>query len=138
MTLQLPGGLRGSWSRRSSRYQEEDMESIVGENNTGTNISVQKDLHSVSSEFPRTPLTGAKGDWSNVVQLPPSTGTLNKRSVSRNQRYANNHDTLVKDYSRKRWLILSLLSVEIDRLFRVPVLGGSWTTLLQSPLAPVR
>merc|ERR1719300_2022551 len=93
-----------------------DMESIVGENHTGTNISVQKDLHSVSSEFPRTPLTGAKGDWSNVVQLPPSTGTLNKRSVSRNQRYANNHDTLVKDYSRKRWLILSLLSVEIDMM----------------------
>merc|ERR1719402_1631225 len=94
-----------------------DMESIVGENNTGTNISVQRDLHSVSSEFPRTPLTGAKGDWSNVVQLPPSTGTLNKRSVSRNQRYANNHDTLVKDYSRKRWLILSLLSVEIDMMY---------------------
>ena len=59
-------------------------------------------------------------------------GTLNKRSVSRNQRYANNHDTLVnlsikslcssfccsqvKDYSRKRWLILSLLSVEIDMM----------------------
>ena len=42
------------------------------------------------------------------------TGTLTKRSVSRNQRVVNNHENMVKDYSRKRWLILSLLSVEID------------------------
>ena len=71
------------------------------------------------------------GNQSRMCFFP---GTLNKRSVSRNQRYANNHDTLVsfmiqekspsfyiccsqvKDYSRKRWLILSLLSVEIDMM----------------------
>ena len=41
------------------------------------------------------------------------SGTLNKRSVSRNQRVPNN-DSLVRDYSCKRWLMLSLLSVEID------------------------
>ena len=34
--------------------------------------------------------------------------------MSRNQRVVNNHENMVKDYSRKRWLILSLLSVEID------------------------
>ena len=33
--------------------------------------------------------------------------------MSRNQRVATN-DTLVRDYSCKRWLMLSLLSVEID------------------------
>ena len=59
----------------------------------------------------RSPHEGA-GHWS-----PRSAaGTLNKRSVSRNQRVVNNHDNMVKDYSRKRWLILSLLSVEIDML----------------------
>ena len=41
------------------------------------------------------------------------SGTLTKRSVSRNQR-APQQDSLVRDYSCKRWLMLSLLSVEID------------------------
>jgi hypothetical protein len=29
--------------------------------------------------------------------------------VSRSQKATNNHENLVKDYSKKRWLILSLL-----------------------------
>ena len=76
-------------------------------------------IRSVSSEFARTPTGGAPGlsnTWTNVVPLGPATGTLTKRSASRNQRVGNNHDNLVKDYSRKRWLILSLLSVEIDMM----------------------
>ena len=39
---------------------------------------------------------------------------MNKRSVSRNQKVVSNHDNMVKDYHRKRGLILSLLSVEVD------------------------
>jgi phosphatidylinositol 4-kinase len=94
-----------------------DMESIVGE--AGPVHPFPADVRSVSSEFARTPTGshppgGLANTWTNVVPLGPGTGTLNKRSVSRNQRFANNHDNLVKDYSRKRWLILSLLSVEID------------------------
>ena len=51
--------------------------------------------------------------------------------MSRNQRYATHQDNLVKDYSRKRWLILSLLSVEID-------LAITWLSPLdlQPDLAP--
>ena len=56
-----------------------------------------------------------RGYWSHWSPRS-AAGTLNKRSVSRNQRVVNNHDNMVKDYSRKRWLILSLLSVEIDML----------------------
>jgi len=94
-----------------------DMESIVGE--AGPVHPFPADVRSVSSEFARTPTGshppgGLANTWTNVVPLGPGTGTLNKRSVSRNQRFANNHDNLVKDYSRKRWLILSLLSVEVD------------------------
>jgi len=95
-----------------------DMESIVGEAGPGAAHNFPADIRSVSSEFARTP-TGAPGHantWSNVVPLGPGTGTLTKRSASRNQRFGNNHDNLVKDYSRKRWLILSLLSVEIDMM----------------------
>ena len=82
-----------------------DMESIVGE--AGPVHPFPADVRSVSSEFARTPTGshpsgGMANTWTNVVPLGPSTGTLNKRSVSRNQRFANNHDNLVKDYSRKR------------------------------------
>ena len=47
-----------------------------------------------------------------------TTGTLTKRSTSRNAmltpRVMTAPDALVKDYTKKRWIILSLLSVEIE------------------------
>ena len=43
-------------------------------------------------------------------------GTLNKRSVSRNQRYANNHDTLVNLSIMSKVSLLELLLLAGERL----------------------
>lgn len=71
---------------------------------------IAHDVRSLTSEYQKTP--SVAGGW-----MTASTGnnTLNKRSASRQNRPAMN-DTFVKDYTKKRWLILALLSVEIERL----------------------
>ena len=58
---------------------------------------------------------------------PSSTGnnTMSKRSASRQQQFSSSgyrgqsaagppFDALIKDYTKKRWLILALLSVEVS------------------------
>ena len=56
----------------------------------------------------------------SMVTSGSGTGTLTKRSTSRNAmhlppaRQLSGPDALVKDYNKKRWLILALLSVEIE------------------------
>ncbi|CAL4063043.1 unnamed protein product, partial [Meganyctiphanes norvegica] len=71
--------------------------------------SIASDLRSTSGEFVMTN-TG----WINTVPLSSNTSTLSKRS-SRSKRLVN-PDIYVKDYLKKRALILSLLAVEIQRL----------------------
>lgn len=88
------------------------------------------DNRSVSSEFPRTHSSTGIGGWTaaappvnavamaaNVNNIGLTTnGTLSKRSVSRQQARPLLNESFVKDYTKKRWLILALLSVEIEAL----------------------
>eukprot|EP00095_Tigriopus_kingsejongensis_P007429 maker-scaffold443_size169656-snap-gene-0.12 protein:Tk07429 transcript:maker-scaffold443_size169656-snap-gene-0.12-mRNA-1 annotation:"phosphatidylinositol 4-kinase alpha isoform x1" len=71
---------------------------------------LEADRKSVTSEFYKTP--SVAGGWMTVSS---GNNTLNKRSASRQTRPAIN-DSFVKDYNKKRGLILALLSVEIERL----------------------
>eukprot|EP00094_Tigriopus_californicus_P003842 TCALIF_03698-PA protein Name:"Similar to PI4KA Phosphatidylinositol 4-kinase alpha (Homo sapiens)" AED:0.07 eAED:0.07 QI:1/0.8/0.75/0.93/0.86/0.93/16/174/2161 len=71
---------------------------------------IAADVRSLTSEYQKTP--SVAGGW---ITASSGNNTLNKRSASRQNRPAIN-DTLVKDYTKKRWLILALLSVEIERL----------------------
>ncbi|XP_023707312.1 phosphatidylinositol 4-kinase alpha isoform X2 [Cryptotermes secundus] len=71
--------------------------------------SMQSDLRSTSGDFAR-PATG----WINTVPLSSSSNTLSKRSA-RSKRIVN-ADIFVKDYIKKRNLILELLAVEIEFL----------------------
>ncbi|KAJ4431264.1 hypothetical protein ANN_19861 [Periplaneta americana] len=64
--------------------------------------SIQSDLRSTSGDFARS-ATG----WINTVPLSSSTNTLSKRSA-RSKRVVN-ADVFVKDYIKKRNLILELL-----------------------------
>jgi phosphatidylinositol 4-kinase len=64
--------------------------------------AMQSDFHSTSGEFAR-PATG----WINTVPLSSSSNTLSKRSA-RSKRIVN-ADVFVKDYIKKRNLILELL-----------------------------
>nr|XP_053628096.1 phosphatidylinositol 4-kinase alpha-like [Cherax quadricarinatus] len=70
--------------------------------------SVASDLRSTSGEFVMT------NGWINTVPLSSNTSTLSKRST-RSKRLIN-PDIYVKDYLKKRALILSLLAVEIQTL----------------------
>ncbi|KAK7873127.1 hypothetical protein R5R35_006354 [Gryllus longicercus] len=72
--------------------------------------SMQSDLRSTSGDFARPATVG----WINTVPLSSSTNTLSKRST-RSKRIAN-ADVFVKDYIKKRNLILELLAVEIEFL----------------------
>ncbi|XP_067015107.2 phosphatidylinositol 4-kinase alpha [Anabrus simplex] len=71
--------------------------------------NMQTDLRSTSGDFARS-ATG----WINTVPLSSSTNTLSKRSA-RSKRIAS-ADVFVKDYIKKRNLILELLAVEIEFL----------------------
>ncbi|EEB20254.1 Phosphatidylinositol 4-kinase alpha, putative [Pediculus humanus corporis] len=71
--------------------------------------SNNSETRSTSGEFTRGP-TG----WINTVPLSTSTNTLSKRST-RSKRVTNG-DEFIKDYMRKRSLILELLAVEIEFL----------------------
>lgn len=110
-----------------------DMDSIVGGEAAGGGggsaaayhtIHHQADLRSMTSEYTRASgYNNPNNTWTtgtNPLALQGSSGagggTLTKRSASRNQKLAGNHENLVKDYSKKRWLILSLLGVEIDMM----------------------
>ena len=89
------------------------------------------DTRSISSEFHNRPPSMA--GW------PSSTGnnTMSKRSASRQQQFSGYRpgyggapsggggggggvhpplDSLIKDYTKKRWLILALLSVEVETM----------------------
>ncbi|XP_045112601.1 phosphatidylinositol 4-kinase alpha-like [Portunus trituberculatus] len=70
--------------------------------------SVASDLRSTSGEFTMT------NGWINTVPLSSNTSTLSKKS-SRSKRLIN-PDIYVKDYLKKRALILSLLAIEIRTL----------------------
>ena len=48
--------------------------------------------------------------------ISSGTNTISKRSASRQQQRLACNDSFVKDYNKKRWLILALLSVEIEQL----------------------
>ncbi|BET02066.1 Phosphatidylinositol 4-kinase [Nesidiocoris tenuis] len=65
---------------------------------------------SLGADLPRP--SSASG-WINTVPLSASTNTLSKRSA-RTKRQPNTGDLFVKDYIKKRNLILDLLAVEID------------------------
>ncbi|XP_076062775.1 phosphatidylinositol 4-kinase III alpha isoform X2 [Oratosquilla oratoria] len=71
--------------------------------------SVASDMRSTSGEFIMT-----NSGWINTVPLSSNTSTLSKRST-RSKRLVN-PDIYVKDYLKKRTLILSLLAVEIQML----------------------
>lgn len=69
-----------------------------------------------SSDFPRPQTASSSaGGWINTVPLSVSTNTLTKRST-RSKRQVNQGDLFVKDYIKKRNLILDLLAVEIEFL----------------------
>ncbi|KAK3879548.1 hypothetical protein Pcinc_015884 [Petrolisthes cinctipes] len=70
--------------------------------------SVASDLRSTSGEFVMT------NGWINTVPLSSNASTLSKRST-RSKRLIN-PDIFVKDYLKKRALILSLLAVEIQTM----------------------
>ena len=81
----------------------------------GAASSAAIDTRSISSEFHNRPPSMA--GW------PSSTGnnTMSKRSASRQQQFSGYRgpsgppfDALIKDYTKKRWLILALLSVEVS------------------------
>ncbi|XP_066970314.1 phosphatidylinositol 4-kinase alpha isoform X2 [Macrobrachium rosenbergii] len=76
---------------------------------TSLSPSMASDLRSTSGEFVMNN-TG----WINTVPLSSNTSTLSKRST-RSKRMIN-PDIYVKDYLKKRALILSLLAVEIQTL----------------------
>ncbi|XP_047491882.1 phosphatidylinositol 4-kinase alpha-like isoform X2 [Penaeus chinensis] len=71
--------------------------------------SMASDLRSTSGEF-----VVNNAGWINTVPLSSNTSTLSKRS-NRSKRMVN-PDVYVKDYLKKRALILSLLAVEIQAL----------------------
>ncbi|KAK7078017.1 Phosphatidylinositol 4-kinase alpha, partial [Halocaridina rubra] len=71
--------------------------------------SMASDMRSTSGEF----IMNNSG-WINTVPLSSNTSTLSKRST-RSKRMIN-PDIYVKDYLKKRALILSLLAVEIQTL----------------------
>ncbi|XP_049766862.1 phosphatidylinositol 4-kinase alpha isoform X1 [Schistocerca cancellata] len=71
--------------------------------------SMSSDMRSTSGDFTRQ-ATG----WINTVPLSSSTNTLSKRSA-RSKRVPN-ADVFVKNYIKKRNLILELLAVEIEFL----------------------
>ncbi|QQP57676.1 Uncharacterized protein FKW44_002744 [Caligus rogercresseyi] len=110
-----------------------DLDGLVSERLHGGSIALNSsvsnfnsthnfDNKSISSEFGRSSTMGPNnmGGWMNTVPLSNggNTNTLTKRSVSRQQQrhFLAHNDSLVKDYTKKRWLILSLLSVEIETL----------------------
>jgi len=93
-----------------------DMDSIVGDTNQHIN-NYHADMRSMTSEYTRASNYNPSNTWTAGNPLAvQGAGTLTKRSASRNQKLASNHENLVKDYSKKRWLILSLLAVEIDMM----------------------
>ena len=81
------------------------------------------ELRSISTEF-RPPSTSGWMSTAAVVNAAhtgSSSGTLTKRSNSRQAMQATRNflaspDTLVKDYVKKRWIIMALLSTEIETL----------------------
>ena len=87
----------------------------------GSNV-FNHDARSVSTEFKAPSVGGWMGGAGppSMVTSGSGTGTLTKRSTSRNAmhlppaRQLSGPDALVKDYNKKRWLILALLSVEIE------------------------
>ncbi|CAH1390658.1 unnamed protein product [Nezara viridula] len=91
------------------------MASVIGDWDVGSNEtgggSVVGSL-SVTSDLPRP--NSASG-WINTVPLSASTNTLTKRT-GRAKRQPNQGDLFVKDYIKKRNLILDLLAVEIELL----------------------
>ena len=77
------------------------------------------ETRSVASEF-RPP--SHAGNWMNsaaIASVGGGSSTLKNRSASRSayrQSGGANADILVKDFQKKRWLVLALLSVEIEVL----------------------
>lgn len=72
--------------------------------------SLSTALGTASNEFPKTP----SNVWINTVPMSTSSNTLGKRS-NRSKRVMN-ANVFVKDYIKKRNLILELLAVEIEML----------------------
>ncbi|XP_076762003.1 phosphatidylinositol 4-kinase III alpha isoform X5 [Xylocopa sonorina] len=72
--------------------------------------SLSTALGTTSTEFSKTPTSV----WINTVPMSTSTNTLSKRS-NRSKRVMN-ANVFVKDYIKKRNLILELLAVEIEML----------------------
>lgn len=85
--------------------------SVADQNLTGGDAKSQSGIVA-ANDFPR-PQTAS--GWINTVPLSSSTNTLTKRS-NRSKRQTNNGDLFVKDYIKKRNLILDLLAVEIEFL----------------------
>lgn len=95
------------------------MASVIGDwdvggssNDGGTTAGSIAGSLSITTELPRP--NSATG-WMNTVPLSASTNTLSKRAA-RTKRQQNTGDLFVKDYIRKRNLILDLLAVEIELL----------------------
>lgn len=73
----------------------------------GTDSVVGGGIGHLGSDLPRP--NSASG-WINTVPLSASTNTLSKRS-GRTKRHGNTGDLFVKDYIKKRNLILDLLVI---------------------------
>ncbi|XP_024081194.1 phosphatidylinositol 4-kinase alpha isoform X2 [Cimex lectularius] len=93
------------------------MASVIGDfdvNGAGehSNILINNISTTLGTDLPRP--NSASG-WINTVPLSASTSTLSKKTA-RSKRQANTGDLFVKDYIKKRNLILDLLAVEIELL----------------------
>lgn len=84
--------------------------SIGGFGPSETISSLSTALGTTNSEFSKTPTSV----WINTVPMSTSSNTLGKRS-NRSKRVMN-ANVFVKDYIKKRNLILELLAVEIEML----------------------
>ncbi|KAB7502620.1 Phosphatidylinositol 4-kinase alpha [Armadillidium nasatum] len=93
--------------------RDSDFGSISAYHYSGSNSfspSSGPDLRSTSVEF-----VMANSGWINTVHLNSTTSTYSKRSV-RSKRVTDRDDKDIRDYIKKRALILSLLAVEIQAL----------------------
>ena len=76
------------------------------------NSKTGSDSNSLSPTADVKPSTTDQGGWFNTVPLSSNTSTLSKRSNRSKQ--LTNPDNYVKEYQKKRALILTLLGVEVQ------------------------
>lgn len=97
------------------------MTSSIGDFDIQSTYDSQMTVSSLSELKPSGSTVGSTGGsaithgWINTVPLS-ATSSLSKRTLIRSKQQAKNNDSYVKDYIRKRNLILDLLAVQIEFL----------------------